>query len=86
MIDHGYGYVLYTTTLTTGGATLAAPNIRDYGYVFLNNNYQVKLAYHLFFGFFVHFFHRKMFVKSSKNSNFREKTHPVNRKLTSVND
>ena len=41
-LDHGYGYVLYTTTLTAGGKNLATPNIRDYGYVFVNNVYQVK--------------------------------------------
>jgi hypothetical protein len=41
-LDHGYGYVLYTTTLTAGGKNLAAPNIHDYGYVFVNNVYQVK--------------------------------------------
>uniref|UniRef100_A0A914C9R7 Glycoside hydrolase 35 catalytic domain-containing protein n=1 Tax=Acrobeloides nanus TaxID=290746 RepID=A0A914C9R7_9BILA len=39
-LDHGYGYVLYTTTLTAGGKNLVAPNIRDYGYVFVNNVYQ----------------------------------------------
>ena len=41
-LDHGYGYVLYTVTLTAGGKNLTAPNIRDYGYVFVNNVYQVK--------------------------------------------
>ena len=40
-LDHAYGFVLYTTTLKTGGKTFSAPNIRDAGYVFLNNNYQV---------------------------------------------
>lgn len=40
-IDHPYGFVLYTTTLKAGGKTLATPNIRDYGYVFVNNVYQV---------------------------------------------
>uniref|UniRef100_A0A914EJ72 Glycoside hydrolase 35 catalytic domain-containing protein n=1 Tax=Acrobeloides nanus TaxID=290746 RepID=A0A914EJ72_9BILA len=39
-LDHGYGYVLYTTTLTAEGKNLSAPNIRDYGYVFVNNVYQ----------------------------------------------
>uniref|UniRef100_A0A914ED15 Glycoside hydrolase 35 catalytic domain-containing protein n=1 Tax=Acrobeloides nanus TaxID=290746 RepID=A0A914ED15_9BILA len=39
-LDHGYGYVLYTTTLIAGGKNLAAPNIHDYGYVFVNNVYQ----------------------------------------------
>uniref|UniRef100_A0A914DKA4 Beta-galactosidase n=1 Tax=Acrobeloides nanus TaxID=290746 RepID=A0A914DKA4_9BILA len=39
-INYGYGYVLYTTTLTSNGTTLATPNIRDYGYVYLNNVYQ----------------------------------------------
>uniref|UniRef100_A0A914EAD2 Glycoside hydrolase 35 catalytic domain-containing protein n=1 Tax=Acrobeloides nanus TaxID=290746 RepID=A0A914EAD2_9BILA len=35
-VDHGLGYVLYTMTLKAGGKTLVAPNIRDYGYVFIN--------------------------------------------------
>jgi hypothetical protein len=41
-IDHGFGFVLYTTTLSKGGTTLLTPNIRDYGYVYLNNVYQVN--------------------------------------------
>ena len=40
-INHGYGFVLYTTTLQKSGKTLSVPGIRDYGYVFLNNVYQV---------------------------------------------
>uniref|UniRef100_A0A914D5Y9 Glycoside hydrolase 35 catalytic domain-containing protein n=1 Tax=Acrobeloides nanus TaxID=290746 RepID=A0A914D5Y9_9BILA len=44
-IDHPYGYVLYTTTITSGGSTLSAPAIRDYGYVFLNNVYQGTIAW-----------------------------------------
>ena len=43
-IDHGYGYVLYTTTLAHSGSLLLTPNIRDYGYVFLNNIYQVQCS------------------------------------------
>uniref|UniRef100_A0A914E6E1 Glycoside hydrolase 35 catalytic domain-containing protein n=1 Tax=Acrobeloides nanus TaxID=290746 RepID=A0A914E6E1_9BILA len=39
-IDHPYGFVLYTATLSAGGKTLVTPNIKDYGYVFVNNNYQ----------------------------------------------
>uniref|UniRef100_A0A914E5U3 Glycoside hydrolase 35 catalytic domain-containing protein n=1 Tax=Acrobeloides nanus TaxID=290746 RepID=A0A914E5U3_9BILA len=39
-INHGYGFVLYTTTLQKSGKTLSIPGIRDYGYVFLNNVYQ----------------------------------------------
>jgi beta-galactosidase len=39
-IDHGYGYVLYSTTLTRSGRVLATPNILDFGYVYLNNVYQ----------------------------------------------
>ena len=41
-IDHPYGFVLYTTTLKNGGSSLVTPKIRDYGYVFVNNIYQVK--------------------------------------------
>jgi len=41
LIDYPYGYVLYTTTLKTGGSLLVTPYIKDYGYVFLNNMYQV---------------------------------------------
>lgn len=41
-IDHPYGFVLYTATLSAGGKTLVTPNIKDYGYVFVNNNYQVR--------------------------------------------
>uniref|UniRef100_A0A914DTL5 Glycoside hydrolase 35 catalytic domain-containing protein n=1 Tax=Acrobeloides nanus TaxID=290746 RepID=A0A914DTL5_9BILA len=39
-IDHGFGYVLYTTTLAKGGKLLSSKWIRDYGYVFVNNVYQ----------------------------------------------
>jgi len=39
-INHGRGFVLYTNTLSAGGKTLMAPNIRDYGYVYVNNVYQ----------------------------------------------
>uniref|UniRef100_A0A914EGP6 Glycoside hydrolase 35 catalytic domain-containing protein n=1 Tax=Acrobeloides nanus TaxID=290746 RepID=A0A914EGP6_9BILA len=42
-INHGYGFVLYTTTLGASGKTLSTPNIRDFGYVFLNNVYQGML-------------------------------------------
>jgi beta-galactosidase len=42
-IDHGFGYVLYSTTLKSGGATLMAPNLRDYGYVYINTVYQGML-------------------------------------------
>lgn len=41
-LDHPYGYVLYTTTLKSGGKALSAPNVNDYGYVYLNNVYQVE--------------------------------------------
>jgi hypothetical protein len=41
-IDHGLGFVLYTTTLVASGKNLSTPAIRDFGYVFLNNVYQVK--------------------------------------------
>ena len=41
-IDHGFGYVLYTTTLAKGGKLLSSKWIRDYGYVFVNNVYQVR--------------------------------------------
>jgi hypothetical protein len=43
-LDHPYGYVLYTTTLGVGGKTLLTPNIKDYGYVFVNNVYQVIMS------------------------------------------
>ena len=43
-IDHGYGYVLYSTTIKSSGTNLTANNIRDFGYVFVNNVYQVKLV------------------------------------------
>uniref|UniRef100_A0A914DFG0 Glycoside hydrolase 35 catalytic domain-containing protein n=1 Tax=Acrobeloides nanus TaxID=290746 RepID=A0A914DFG0_9BILA len=39
-IDHGYGYVLYTTTLAKGGKMLSSKLIKDYGFVFVNNIYQ----------------------------------------------
>lgn len=48
-IDHGYGFVLYTITLSSAGQTLATPNIRDYGYVFLNNIYQVGAFIEIYF-------------------------------------
>uniref|UniRef100_A0A914E7W9 Glycoside hydrolase 35 catalytic domain-containing protein n=1 Tax=Acrobeloides nanus TaxID=290746 RepID=A0A914E7W9_9BILA len=38
-INHGYGFVLYTTTLKAGGNTLSTPNLRDHGFVYLNNVY-----------------------------------------------
>ena len=46
-IDHPYGFVMYSTTLQKGGSQLTAPNIRDYGYVYLNNVYQVRLSFFL---------------------------------------
>ena len=42
-IDHGYGYVLYTTTLQAGGNNLTTPIIKDAGYIYLNNIYKVYL-------------------------------------------
>lgn len=42
-LDHAYGYVLYTTTLANGGKLLTTPHIADYGYVFVNNVYQVMV-------------------------------------------
>lgn len=41
---HGYGFVLYTTTLKVGGKELVTPGVTDYGYVFLNNVYQVTIG------------------------------------------
>jgi hypothetical protein len=42
-INHGYGFVLYTTTLIKAGKTLSTPHIKDHGYVFLNNVFQVSI-------------------------------------------
>lgn len=47
-LNHGYGYVLYTTTLANGGKNLTTPNIRDFGYVFVNNVQQVYYSFLLF--------------------------------------
>ena len=41
-LDYGYGFVVYTTTLQAGGNNLTTPNIKDYGYVFVNNVYKVN--------------------------------------------
>lgn len=41
-INHPYGFVLYSTTLIKVGTKLVTPGISDMGYVFVNNNYQVK--------------------------------------------
>ena len=42
-INHGYGFVLYTTTLQSAGKLLKTNGIADYGYVFVNNVFQVGL-------------------------------------------
>lgn len=43
-LNHPYGYVVYSTTLSGGGTKLQTPNVNDYGYVFVNNVYQVRLS------------------------------------------
>lgn len=40
-LDHPYGFVLYSTTLKTNGQNLSAENIKDHGYVYVNDEFQV---------------------------------------------
>ena len=47
-LDHAYGYVLYSTTLAKVGILLSTPHIVDYGYVFVNNVYQVMIYVAIF--------------------------------------
>lgn len=40
-LGQAYGYVLYETTLNSGGTNLTATNLKDFGYVYVNEVYQV---------------------------------------------
>lgn len=41
-LDYPFGFVLYSKTLENGGKVYNAKNIRDYGYVYVNNDYKVR--------------------------------------------
>ncbi len=41
-LDFPYGYMLYSTVLSTAGQNLSVPGIRDHGYVMLDEQYKVN--------------------------------------------